>query len=128
MGLRMKNYGSSLKNQYRGLWKTNIDSRYGWAKKRGLVFLKRGVDTLMYTPKLHALLHKTCIKVIKVLRLDMCTSMITLSKIVQMWCDHPFSRRNKTTEWAMAGGGWKQQGRTTFEKRKVSNIGGVFIK
>ena len=45
-----------------------------------------------------ALLHKTHIKV---LRLDMCTFMISLSKIAhQMWRDHPFSQRNKTTEWA----------------------------
>ena len=43
-----------------------------------------------------ALLHKTHIKV---LRLDMCTFMISLSKIAhQMWRDHPFSQRNKTTE------------------------------
>ena len=46
--------------------------------------------------KLHAFLHKTCIKV---LRFDMCTFMISLSKIAhQMWCDHPFNRRTKTTE------------------------------
>ena len=46
--------------------------------------------------KLDASLHKTCIKV---LRFDMCTSMISLSKIAhQMCCDHPFSHRNKTTE------------------------------
>ena len=46
--------------------------------------------------KLDALLHKTCIRV---LRLDMCTSRISLSKIAhQMWHDHPFSQRNKTTE------------------------------
>ena len=46
--------------------------------------------------KLNALLHKTCIKVLKH---DMCTSMISLSKIThQMWHDHPLSQRNKTTE------------------------------
>ena len=46
--------------------------------------------------KLDALLHKTYIKV---LRFDMCTSMISLSKIArQVWCDHPFGQRNKTTE------------------------------
>ena len=46
--------------------------------------------------KLDALLHKTCIKV---LGLDMCTSMISLSKIARrMWSYHPFSQRNNTTE------------------------------
>ena len=55
-----------------------------------------GVDTPMHIMELDALLHKTCIKVLK---LDMCTSMVLLSKIVhQMWCDHPLSKRNKTTE------------------------------
>ena len=40
----------------------------------------------------------------------MCRSIITLSKIAhQMWCDHPFSQRTKTTE--RRGGGWRQQGR-----------------
>ena len=38
----------------------------------------------------------------KVARLDMCRSIISLSKIVhQMWYDHPFSLRNKTTERAV---------------------------
>ena len=46
--------------------------------------------------KLDALLHKTPIKV---LWLDMCTSMISLTKIAhQMWHNHPLSQRNKTTE------------------------------
>ena len=77
--------------------------------------------------KLNSLLHKTCIEV---LRLYMCTFMISLTKIAhQMWRDHPFSQRNKTTEWAdgvvtggdreggmWAGGGsldktWKRRGR-----------------
>ena len=49
--------------------------------------------------KLDTLFHKTCIKV---LRLNMCTFMISLSKIAhQMQQDHPFSQRNKTTEWAV---------------------------
>ena len=66
--------------------------------------------------KLDVLLHKTCIKVLK---LNMCTSMISLSKIAhQVWCDHPFSQRNKTAEWSVGWvlevtgkGGW-----TKFEK------------
>ena len=46
--------------------------------------------------KFDALLHKTRIKV---LRLDMCTSMILLSKIVhQMWRNHGIQRNKKTTE------------------------------
>ena len=65
------------------------------AKKRGEVFLK-GVDTSLHTMKPYALLHKTHIQV---LRLDMYTSIIPLNKIAdQMWRDHPFSQRNKTTE------------------------------
>ena len=41
-----------------------------------------------------ALLHKAYIKV---LRLDMCASMISLNKIAhQLWRDNPFSQRNKT--------------------------------
>ena len=48
----------------------------------------------------------------------------------QMWHDHPFSERNKTTEREMGvvvgggrerGGGW-----TKFEKERVENIGRVF--
>ena len=53
-------------------------------------------DTPMHAMKLDALLHKTHIKA---LRLYMCTSMISLSNIAyQMWRNHPFSQRNKTTE------------------------------
>ena len=53
-----------------------------------------------------ALLHKTSIKVFLVLRskaprLDMCRSIISLSKIVhQMWHDHPFSQR-KNRWWGL---------------------------
>ena len=46
--------------------------------------------------KLDTLLHKTYIKV---LRVDMCRSLISL-----MWHDHPFSQRNKTTEIAVGWG------------------------
>ena len=67
----------------------------------------------MHTMKLDALLHKTRIKV---LRLDICTSMI-LSKIAhQMWRDHPFSQRNKATEWAVGVG--------VGDKREVMGGGG----
>ena len=46
-----------------------------------------------------------CINPHKVPRLDMCRSTISLSKIVhQMWHDHPFSQRNKTTERAVGEG------------------------
>ena len=49
--------------------------------------------------KLDTLLHKTYIKV---LRHHRCTSIISLSKMPdQMWHDHPFSERNKTTEREM---------------------------
>ena len=84
------------------------------AKKRGWCFWRRGeVDTPMHTMKLDALLHKTRIKV---LRLDICTSMI-LSKIAhQMWRDHPFSQRNKATEWAVGVG--------VGDKREVMGGGG----
>ena len=61
--------------------------------------------------KLVKLLHKTHIKV---LRLDMCRSIISLTKIThQMWRDHPFSQRNKTTERAVrlgAGGSKEREG------------------
>ena len=46
--------------------------------------------------KLDALIHKTRIKA---LRRDMCTPMISLSKVAyRVWCDHPFRQRNKTAE------------------------------
>ena len=35
----------------------------------------------------------------KVARLDMCRSILSLSKILhEMWSDHPFSQRNRATE------------------------------
>ena len=44
-------------------------------------------------------LHKTHVKVLLVPRLDMCRSILLLSKIAhQMWHDHPFSQRSRTTE------------------------------
>ena len=52
--------------------------------------------------KLDTLFHKTYIKV---LRVDICRSLISLSKIAhQMWHDHPFSQRSKTTETAVRWG------------------------
>ena len=57
------------------------------------------------------------------------TSMISLSKIAPQMCrHHPFSQRNKTTEWAlglrvggdMVGGGGGGQDL----KKGVGNIGG----
>ena len=62
------------------------------------------------------------------------TSIISLSKIsYQIWPDHPFSQRNRTTERAVGwGGGVEVTGKggwTKFEKRGgVGNIGGFFIK
>ena len=61
---------------------------------------------------------------VKVLRLDMCRSMMSVTKIAyQLWNDHPFSQRNKTTEgaaWVGAGDVkiWKWGG------GGVGNIGG----
>ena len=77
--------------------------------------------------KLDTLLYKTHIKVLLLLRyqrFDMSRSIISLSKIAyQMWCDHSFGQRNKTTERAM-GGGWQWQGgQTKFKKVGVVNIG-----
>ena len=62
--------------------------------------------------KFDILLHKTHIKV---LRIDMCKSLIFLSKMAhQMWGDHPFSQRNKTTEREVGmrvGVDWKAGGK-----------------
>ena len=59
--------------------------------------------------KLEALLHKTHIKILLVPRFDMCGSIISLSKIAhQMWRDHLFGQRNKTTERAVSVGGWTE--------------------
>ena len=42
-----------------------------------------------------------------------------------MWCDHPFSQKNKTTERAVgvAVGDDREGGWTKFEKGEVANIG-----
>ena len=62
--------------------------------------------------KFDILLHKTHIKV---LRIDMCKSLILLSKMAhQMWGDHPFSQRNKITEREVGmrvGVDWKAGGK-----------------
>ena len=77
-----------------------------------------GVDTPMHTMKLDALLHKTCIKV---RRLNMCTSMILLSKMVhQIWHDHPFSQKkqgNRISSGVGVGDNRELRGHwTKFEK------------
>ena len=93
-----------------------VDLRSCLTKKKRWCFW-RVVDTTMHTMKLDALLHKTCIKV---LRLDMCTSLISLSKIEHQWRgDHLFRQRNKATELAMGMGvGGHSEGEwTKFEKR-----------
>ena len=81
----------------------------------------------MHTMKLDALLHKTCIKV---LRFDICISMISLSKIEhQRRGDHLFSQRNKAAELAVGMGVGGNNGPpplwTKFEKRGLGNIGEV---
>ena len=62
----------------------------------------------------------------------MCRSILSLSKIAhKMWCDHPFSQRNRTTERTVGlgfesdrevggTGGIKQN-----FKKGVGNIGGM---
>ena len=62
--------------------------------------------------KLDTLLHKISIKVLLVLMYQgyqgMCSMCIcaSLSKIAhQVWCDHPFSQRNRTIERTVGGGG-----------------------
>ena len=45
--------------------------------------------------------YKTHIKVLPVLRFDICRSIIPLSKVThQMWRDHPLSQGNKETKRA----------------------------
>ena len=83
----------------------------------------------MHTMNLDTLLHKTRIKV---LRLDMCTCMTSISKIAhQMWCNHPLAKeiRQQNEQWGWEldatgkGGGW-----TKFEKGRGRQYrGGVFI-
>ena len=74
--------------------------------------------------KLNSLLHKTYTKV---LRLDMSRSIISLSKIThQMWRDHPFIQRNKTTERAV-GWGLEVTGKGGLDKilkREIGNTRG----
>ena len=74
--------------------------------------------------KLNSLLHITYIKV---LRLDMSRSIISLSKIThQMWRDHPFIQRNKTTERAV-GWGLEVTGKGGLDKilkREIGNTRG----
>ena len=80
--------------------------------------------------KLDALLHKTYSKVlsgIKVPRLDIYRSIILLSKIAhQMWYDHSFSQRNKTSKIAVEVkiGDNEKRGWTKIRKYGVGNIGG----
>ena len=74
----------------------------------------------------------------KVSRLNMCRSKLSLRKIAhQMWCDHPFSQRSRSTGKTVGVGvegdrklgvvvvvdkNWKKGGGV------VANTGGVFIK
>ena len=63
MGLRMKDYWGSLLRG--GSWKTNTYLTCG-VVKRGWCFW-RGVDTQMHTKKLDTFLHKTRIKVLRLI-------------------------------------------------------------
>ena len=76
--------------------------------------------------KLDTLLHKTNLKVV---RPDMCRSIILLSKIThQMWRDHTFCQRNKTTEGVVGVGLGGDRGSgavgQSLKKEGVGNIGG----
>ena len=82
---------------------------------------------MSHLSKVDILLHKThqCPYGGKVQRLNMCRSILSLSKIAHyMWCDHPFNQRNRTTERTVGvgvgvGGDRKVGGRgrwTKFEK------------
>ena len=89
----------------------------------------RGLDAPVHTMKLDSLLHK---RRIEVLRLDMCTSMISLSKIAHLKCDaitHSAKEtRQHNEQW---GWGWRQQGRRGVNKiwrRWVGIIGGGLHK
>ena len=49
--------------------------------------------------------------------LEMCRSIIKLSKTAhQMWCDHPFSQRNNTTERAVGVGFGGDRGLRVLDK------------
>ena len=68
----------------------------------------------------------------------MCISILSLSKIArQMWCDHPFSQRNMTTERMMevrvggdkeVGEGARGGGKSWKMEGGVGNIGSVWVK
>ena len=72
--------------------------------------------------KLDALLHtQQSPSDIKVRRVDMCRSVISLSKIThQMWHDHPFTQGNKKSS---GGGGWRRNGKAV--KGWVDNMGSL---
>ena len=61
----------------------------------------------------------------KVSGLDMCRSIVPLSKIThQMWRDHPLSQRNKGKKSSWVGVWKRGRGWTKFEKGGVGNIEG----
>ena len=63
----------------------------------------------------------------------MCRTIISLSKIIhQMWRDHPFGQRNKTTKRVgefigvyvyVCGWAGGERGVSKFEKERIGNIG-----
>ena len=94
--------------------------------------------------KLDALLHKTHIKVLLVLRYQCLTCvdpLLSLSKIAyQMWHDHPFSQRNRTKEKTVGQalevtgkcvggwGCWCWVGKQNLKKEGVNVIQGALHK
>ena len=62
----------------------------------------------------------------------MCRSVLSLSKIAhQIWRDHSFCQRNRTTERTVGVGlekTGKWMGLDKISKKGEGNIGGVFIK
>ena len=79
----------------------------------------------MRTMKLDAFLHKTRIKV---LRLDMCTSIISLSKIAHLKCGAiTYSAKETRQQNEQLAWGWRQEGRgggwTKFEEGSIGGWG-----
>ena len=106
MGFRMNNYGGSLKNPvFRGRFTKNQYRFKVWLgeKEGGSMFLMWGGG---WYPNAH---YETWLIVAKNTnqgpKAPHVYIPISLSKIaLQMWRDHSFSQRNKTTEWAVGIG------------------------
>ena len=130
MGLRKKNYGDSMKYPiFRGrLTKNHYRFKMRLNEKEGLIFLKGD-----WYPNAH---YETwCLVVqkthIKVLRPDMCGSMISLSKIAdQMWRNHISAKkaRQQNEQWGRMLEATGIGGLDKIWIGGVGNIEGVFIK